>query len=29
MTPQDHSGFDARGRELITVRDGRFVLLNK
>ncbi|OZI31322.1 branched-chain amino acid ABC transporter substrate-binding protein [Bordetella genomosp. 10] len=22
MTPQDHSGFDARGRELIEVRDG-------
>jgi len=22
MTPQDHSGFDARGRELIVVRDG-------
>ncbi|MFC4273744.1 ABC transporter substrate-binding protein [Achromobacter aloeverae] len=24
MTPQDHSGFDARGRELIVVRDGRW-----
>ncbi len=27
MTPQDHSGFDERGRELITVRDGKFTLL--
>ncbi len=27
MTPTDHSGFDARGRELITVRNGSFVLL--
>ncbi len=27
MTPQDHSGFDKRGRELITVRGGNFVLL--
>ena len=27
MTPQDHSGFDQRGRELITVKNGQFVLL--
>ena len=27
MTPQDHSGFDHRGRELITVKNGQFVLL--
>ncbi len=27
MTPQDHSGFDRRGREVITVKDGGFVLL--
>lgn len=27
MTPQDHSGFDQRGRELITVKNGKFVLL--
>ncbi len=27
MTPQDHSGFDERGRELITVKDGQFRLL--
>jgi len=27
MTPQDHSGFDKRGRELITVKNGGFVLL--
>ena len=27
MTPQDHSGFDARGRELITIKDGQFRLL--
>ena len=27
MTPQDHSGFDARGRELITIKDGQFKLL--
>ena len=27
MTAQDHSGFDVRGRELITVRGGKFVLL--
>ena len=27
MTPQDHSGFDKRGRELITVKAGSFVLL--
>lgn len=28
MTPQDHSGFDRRGRELVTVKDGRFKLLS-
>ncbi len=27
MTPQDHSGFDQRGRVLITVKDGKFTLL--
>lgn len=27
LTPADHSGFDERGRELITVRDGQWVLL--
>ena len=27
MTPQDHSGFDQRGRVMITVRDGQFRLL--
>ena len=27
MTPQDHSGFDHSGRVLLTVRDGKFVLL--
>ena len=27
MTPQDHSGFDHRGRELITVKNGQFILL--
>ena len=27
MTPQDHSGFDTRGRELITVRNGTWQLL--
>lgn len=27
MTPEDHSGFDERGRELITVRDNRWRLL--
>lgn len=27
MSPEDHSGFDERGRELITVRDGAFRLL--
>ncbi|ARP87689.1 ABC transporter substrate-binding protein [Bordetella genomosp. 9] len=27
MTPQDHSGFDERGRELITVKDGKWTLL--
>ncbi|GAB2912599.1 ABC transporter substrate-binding protein [Paralcaligenes ginsengisoli] len=27
MTPEDHSGFDDRGRELITVKDGEWRLL--
>ncbi|NYT65384.1 ABC transporter substrate-binding protein [Alcaligenaceae bacterium] len=27
MTPEDHSGFDDRGRELITVKNGRWRLL--
>jgi branched-chain amino acid transport system substrate-binding protein len=27
MTPQDHSGFDQRGRELITVKNGAWTLL--
>ena len=27
MTAQDHSGFDKRGRELMTLRDGKWVLL--
>lgn len=27
MTAEDHSGFDTRGRELITVKDGKWVLL--
>ena len=27
MTPQDHSGFDRRGQVLITVKDGKFVLV--
>ncbi|WP_342215498.1 ABC transporter substrate-binding protein [Pseudomonas sp. TH31] len=27
MTPEDHSGFDERGRELITVKDGHWTLL--
>ena len=27
MTPQDHSGFDTRGRELITVQNGAWQLL--
>jgi branched-chain amino acid transport system substrate-binding protein len=27
MTPADHSGFDKRGRELITVRNGAWTLL--
>jgi branched-chain amino acid transport system substrate-binding protein len=28
MTPADHSGFDKRGRELITVKNGRWAALN-
>lgn len=28
MNPQDHSGFDRRGRELITIKDGKFTLLH-
>lgn len=27
MTPEDHSGFDERGRELITVKDGEWKLI--
>jgi branched-chain amino acid transport system substrate-binding protein len=27
MTPEDHSGFDQRGREMITVKDGQWRLL--
>jgi len=27
MTPADHSGFDQRGRVLVTVKDGKFALL--
>ena len=27
MTPQDHSGFDQRGRVLMTVKDGKFVMV--
>jgi len=27
MTPQDHSGFDRRGRELMTLRDGKWQLI--
>ena len=27
MTPADHSGFDRRGRVLVTVKDGKWVLL--
>ncbi|MEW5890471.1 MAG: ABC transporter substrate-binding protein [Pseudomonadota bacterium] len=27
MTPQDHSGYDHRGRVLVTVKDGKFVLV--
>lgn len=27
MTPEDHSGFDTRGRELITVKGGKWALL--
>ena len=27
MTAQDHSGFDQRGRVLLTVKDGKFVLV--
>lgn len=29
MTPQDHSGFDERGRELITVRNGQWTLVGR
>ena len=28
ITPADHSGFDERGRELITVKNGKWALLN-
>ena len=27
MTPEDHSGFDERGRELIQVKNGNWTLL--
>ncbi|PLC48946.1 branched-chain amino acid ABC transporter substrate-binding protein [Pollutimonas subterranea] len=27
MSPEDHSGFDERGREMITVKDGQWTLL--
>ena len=27
MTPKDHSGFDHRGRVLVTVKDGKFVMV--
>lgn len=27
MSPEDHSGFDERGRELITVKDGKWALV--
>jgi len=27
MTPADHSGFDERGRVMITVKDGKWALL--
>lgn len=29
MSPQDHSGFDVRGRELITVKNGQWALLEQ
>ena len=29
MTPADHSGFDQRGRVLLTVRDGKWMLVNE
>ncbi|HEX8012039.1 MAG TPA: ABC transporter substrate-binding protein [Casimicrobiaceae bacterium] len=29
MTPSDHSGFDRRGRVMVTVRDGRWKLLDE
>jgi branched-chain amino acid transport system substrate-binding protein len=29
MTPQDHSGFDSSGRVLLTVKDGKFALVNE
>ncbi len=28
MTPADHSGFDRRGRVLVTIKDGKWVLLS-
>ena len=28
MTPQDHSGFDHRGRVLVTVKDGKFAFVS-
>jgi hypothetical protein len=29
MTPADHSGFDHRGRVLLTVRDGKWMLVGE
>lgn len=29
MTPSDHSGFDRRGRVMVTIRDGRWKLLDE
>lgn len=29
MTPQDHSGYDSRGRILVTVKEGRFAMLKE
>ncbi len=29
LSPQDHSGFDQRGQALITVKDGKFVLVKE
>ena len=29
MSPTDHSGFDHRGRVLVTVKDGKFVMVKE